>query len=240
MGQYQLMADPNSINAPRRFWPTLGPIIGLFLACFLKAAQLLRIAAILVGAFIVTQGPVAATEPTIHCQDIRESKLQFERDASGNMFDLPAATQHFIEERFGPDAGAVPVNLRAVAAYLNSHPIAFQGLNRFRIIGDITGTTGPIFLISAICTPLCRSFELHRSSDGFSASQIDIGPQYLIIAYPAEGAWYFKDILASDRGLASLEFTLKDDVPGEVFRFREYRTFGEAAGFAENRCLQSR
>jgi hypothetical protein len=201
--------------------------------------HLLRIAAILVGV-TVTPGIVAATDPTIQCRDIRESKLQLEREASGIMFDLPADTQRFIEQRFGPDAGAVLVNLGAVSAYLNSHPTAFEGLNRFWIIGDVTGTTGPIFLISAICTPLCRSFEFHRSSDGFSASQIDIEPQYLIIAYPAEGAWYFRDILASDRGLASLGFTLKDNVPGEVSRFREYRTFGEVAGFEGNRCLQSR
>jgi hypothetical protein len=130
----------------------------------------LPIAAALACVLVVTPGIVAATEPAVQCRDIRESKLQLEREASGIMFDLPADTQRFIEQRFGPDAGAVLVNLGAVSAYLNSHPTAFEGLNRFRIKGDLTGTTGPIFLISAICTPLCSSFELHRSSDGFSAS----------------------------------------------------------------------
>jgi hypothetical protein len=200
---------------------------------------LLLIGAVFVGV-LLTPGKVVATDPTTQCRDIREIKLQIERTGSGGIFDLAADTQSFIEQRFGPDKGAVLVNLRAIAAYLSAHSTKFQGFDRFWIIGDITGTTGPIFLISATCTPLCRSFELHRSSDGFSASRVDIWQQYLIIAYPAEDAWYFKDILASDHGLGSLGFSLRDNVPGEVWRFREYRTFGEVAGFAENRCLQSR
>src|SRR5215831_6413048 len=86
---------------------------------------LLPIAAALACVLIVTPGIVAATEPAVQCRDIRESKLQLEREASGIMFDLPADTQRFIEQRFGPNAGAVLVNLGAVSAYLNSHPTAF-------------------------------------------------------------------------------------------------------------------
>ena len=151
--------------------------------------QLLPIAAALACVLSVTPGIVAATEPTIQCRDVREIKFQIERAASGSSFALSADAQRFIEHTFGADARAVLVNIDGVAAYLNSHPVAFQGLNRFSIIGDVSGTTGPIFLISPICTPLCRSFEVHRSSDAFSATQIDIGQRYLSIGYPTEDVW---------------------------------------------------
>jgi hypothetical protein len=199
----------------------------------------LPIAVALACASIVTARMAAAVDPVIQCRDIRETKLKIEKDPSGNIFYLSADTRRFIDEQFGTYAGAVFVNIDRVAAYVNSNPEAIQRFNRFAIIGDITGTSGPIFLISPMCGTLCKSIEIQRSAGSFSSVQIEISPNYLSIAYPAEDLWTFKTILETDRGLLSLEYTLNTNVAGETSRFRGYLPFVQNGAFVGRECRDS-
>jgi hypothetical protein len=181
---------------------------------------------------------VSAAEPIVQCDDIRNGKLQIERNTSRGKFHIPAGTHRFIEDVFGVDRASVLSNMSLLSEYLNAQPETFSRYDKFFVLGDVVGGSGPIFLVSSVCTVMCKSFELYRSSDAYSIQQIEIGLNFLSIGNIAEDVREFKIILGNDQGPASLHFSQRKDVPGEALRLHEYRKFGTASGIPGVRCLQ--
>lgn len=196
-----------------------------------------RTAITLACALAIITCVASANEPIVHCNDIREIKLQIERNALDRSFRLLPAARRFAEDTFGIDAGAFLTNINAIADYLNSQSATFRNIDKFFVLGDLVESNGPIFLLTTLCAPFCKSFELHRSSNGFTAHEREIGPKFLRITYRTEEESNFKIILASTTRLGSLEFIQKMHV-AQTWRLRTYQAFGRASDFTGARCLQ--
>jgi len=180
----------------------------------------------------------SAADPIVECRDVSEVKLSLEREPVQGNFGLTSDVRRLVDTSLGVDGDAVLANLNAIVTHLNSDPDKFGKFARFHAIGDVVGGIGPIFLIGDSCVGLCSAFEFQKAGGVFSWQSIQVGRRYLSIQSRDEDAGQFKIILANQQGLASLDFTQKENVVGETLRFREYRAFGKASAWPGDRCLK--